>query len=313
MLYFNLADKLLSKAYLFRRIVTLSIEEFDVLVEKLEPEWQEREQERLMSRKNRKNAIGQGRPYELGSFKNLLLVTVIYLRTSIGYEFLALLFNIDSSTVKRVIRRTMPLLQDRFIPKTALTKRKKRINTLDEFLEEYPDLKDVIVDGTEFASKRPKKRQQQSYSGKKKRHTKKVQIARDKNTGLIVGVSPPAKGKIHDKKQLERTGWDDKLPDNINRWGDLGYQGMEDDPNDASSWIIPYKGSKNYPLTKKQKRVNKQISKERVKVEHSIRGIKIFRRLGETLTIKTDELLFNSVLAAANLVNFKILVRQGIS
>ena len=62
------------------------------------------------SRKNRIRAIGQGRKYKLKTFNNLLLLTIIYLRTSIGYELLALLFDIDALTVKRVIRRTIPLL-----------------------------------------------------------------------------------------------------------------------------------------------------------------------------------------------------------
>ena len=105
MIYINLADKLLSKAYLFRRIVTLSIEEFQLLAEKLESEWDRREFERLVSRPDRKKAVGQGRHYELGNFSNLLLATLIYLRSNMGYEFLGFLFDVDQSTIKRVVKR----------------------------------------------------------------------------------------------------------------------------------------------------------------------------------------------------------------
>ncbi len=65
------------KPYVFRRLTTLSLEEFEMLREKLEPAWKESERKRLDARKNRKRKVGQGRPYELGSFRNLLFVTRI--------------------------------------------------------------------------------------------------------------------------------------------------------------------------------------------------------------------------------------------
>jgi len=297
---------LFRKPYLFRRITTLSLEEFNMLVRKLEPEWNQREYQRL-SAKQRKNKVGQGRNYELKTFANLVLVTIIYLRTSVGYELLGLLTGVDQSTIRRVVKRVTPLLTDRFIPKTILTKGKRRTNDLDELLEDYPELEEVVFDGTELPINRPKKRQKQSYSGKKKRHTKKSVIARDKKHGLIVGVSPPKKGKVHDKKQLEQTGWDDKIPDDLDRYGDLGYLGMAGD-----NWHLPCKKPKNGELTKQRKRFNKKHAKKRIGVEHSIRGMKIFRRIGELVTIRDNDFLYNTLLASANLTNFKVLVRQGI-
>ena len=300
-------EKLYSKPYLFRRIITLNITEFQMLVRKLESEWGKREYERLVRRKERVNKVGQGRKYELGVFANLLLATLVYLRTTLGYELLGFLFDVDPTTMGRVVRRVTPLLQDRFIPKIELTKKKRRSNDLDEFLKEYPELKDVIFDGTELPTHRPKRRQKQQYSGKKKRHTKKIQVALDKNTKLIIGLSPPVKGKMHDKKQLEKTGWDEKLPGHINRYGDVGYEGMP-----VETWQTPHKKPKGKQLTKQQKRQNRKFSKERIIVEHGIRGMKIFRRIGETIRTQSDEVLFTALLATANLYNFKRLVRQGI-
>lgn len=299
-------NQLFRKPYLFRRITTFSHEEFHTLVEKLEPEWNQREYQRL-SAKKRKNKVGQGRPYELKTFKNLVLATILYMRTAIGYELLGLLVGVDQSTMRRIVRRVAPLLTDRFIPNTALNKNKKRTNNLDELLEDYPELEEIIVDGTELPINRPKKRQKQSYSGKKKRHTKKSVVARDKKRGLIVGVSPPKKGRVHDKKQLEQTGWDDKLPPEVDRYGDLGYIGMKGD-----NWHLPHKKPKGGELTKQQKRFNKKHSRKRIYVEHDIRGMKIFRRIGGLVTIKDNDFLYNILLASANLANFKVLVRQGI-
>jgi len=288
--------------------MSLSIGECELLTKKLEQEWKIREQGRIsQAHSNRINKPGQGRPYELGTFFNLLLATILYMRTSMGYELLGLLLGVDKTTVKRIVSRVIPLLQDRFIPKTHITKRKRRTNDLDELLKDYPELEDVLMDATELSIKRPKKRQKQSYSGKKKKHTKKITIATNKKDNLIIGVSPPAKGRMHDKKQLEHTGWDTKLPDTIKRMGDLGYQGMPKD-----TWNIPHKKPKNQTLTRSQKRANTKLSKERIAVEHSIRGVKIFRRIGETITLKTDQSLTTTFLAAVNLYNFKRLVRQGI-
>ena len=295
---------LLKKPYLFRRITTLTHDEFKTLVKKLRPEWQEREDLRLNSR-TRKNKIGQGRPYALGDFSNLTLCAILYLRTNMGYELLGLLCGIDPSTVKRVVKRILPLLQDRFMPDTAINTGKRRTNKLDDLLSDYPELVEVLFDGSEMPIKRPKRRQKLSYSGKKKRHTKKFQVAINKKDKLILGVSPPRKGRISDKKQLEKTKWDNKLSKEVTRSADLGYLGME-------GWQIPHKKPRGGSLTKKQKRWNKLFSKERIFVEHGIRGMKVFRRVGEVITTKTDEFLFTTLLATANLYNFKRLVRQGL-
>lgn len=295
----------LRKPYVFRRLTTLSLEEFELLREKLEPEWKKSERKRLERRKNRRHKVGQGRPYELGNFKNLLFVTLIYLRTHASIELLSFIMRVDKDAVRRPVKRILPLLQDRFIPNTPLSK--KRINTLDELLKNFPELADVIFDGSEFPIQRPKRRQKQSYSGKKKRHTKKSQIALDKKTKLIIGVSPPQRGKIHDKKQLEKTGWDEKLSTSVGRYGDLGYYGMN-----GEHWHLPHKKPKGGLLTRWQKTLNRRFAKERIVVEHGIRGIKIFRRIGEVITIKSDELFSAALLAAANLSNFKRLVRQGL-
>lgn len=300
-------EKILKKPYLFRRIFTLDISEWELLSQKLIAEWQEIEKQRLLQRKDRKNQIGQGRPYEIGPFKNLLLVALLYWRTNIGYELLGFIFNIDQTTVKRIVRRIEPLLVDRFIPATKITKSKRRTNKLDDLLKTFPELEDVIFDGTEMPTNRPRKNQKKQYSGKKKRHTKKSQVAMDKKTKLFVGVSPPSKGRKHDKKQLDQTGWDNKLPKSVKRYGDLGYIGMP-----ADTWNLPHKKPPKQELTKKQKMENKKLAKERIYVEHGIRGIKIFRRVGETIKTKSDQLLSNSILAAANLYNFKRLVRQGL-
>ena len=52
-------EKLHNKPYLFRRITALTIEEYQILAKKLEPEWDKREYKRLSDQKDRINKAGQ--------------------------------------------------------------------------------------------------------------------------------------------------------------------------------------------------------------------------------------------------------------
>ena len=101
------------------------------------------------------------------------------------------------------------------------------------------------------------------------------------------------------KKRLERH-------TDIKKRMDSAWTG--EDPK--KGWIVNKRGRRGHPLTKKDKRNNKVLSKIRIKVEHAIRRVKIFRRLAETVVIRTQG-GFDAVLdAAINLANFKVLVRS---
>lgn len=45
---------------------------------------------------------------------------------------------------------------------------------------------------------------------------------------------------------------------------------------------VPQKGSKHFPLTKKDKQNNRQLAKERIGIEHLNKKIKVFRILKTT-------------------------------
>jgi len=69
------------------------------------------------------------------------------------------------------------------------------------------------------------------------------------------------------------------LPENIFALLDSGYQGANDYFPNA---LIPYKATKYNPLTDEQKSWNTMIARLRVRIEHIIRHIKIFRICKET-------------------------------
>ena len=71
----------------------------------------------------------------------------------------------------------------------------------------------------------------------------------------------------------------DMLPKDISALMDSGYQGVTAYLPNA---LIPYKATKNNPLTDEQKSINAMISKVRIAIEHINREIKIFRICKET-------------------------------
>ncbi|MFC1659013.1 transposase family protein, partial [Pseudomonadota bacterium] len=174
-------------------------------------------------------------------------------------EFLEILFNLHNSNVSRTIRHISPLLARIFhIPE-------RKVKLTDNEIE---TMKYLFIDGTEQPIQRPKnrKKQKEYYSGKKKRHTVKVQVA-TRDGKMIDAVSRSHNGRKHDKKMYDET----RLikPPGIKGVGDTGYEG--------TTLIRPVKRKKGKKLTKAQKKYNHKISSIRIKAEHAIAKMKKYR------------------------------------
>ena len=84
---------------------------------------------------------------------------------------------------------------------------------------------------------------------------------------------------------------------------DLGFQGIETDYT-SKAVSIPHKKPKKQELTPEQKAENKVRASQRVRVEHSIAGLKRYRILADRLRMH-DLDLYNDVLGVcAGLWNF---------
>jgi len=86
------------------------------------------------------------------------------------------------------------------------------------------------------------------------------------------------------------------LPEDISALLDSGYQGVNEYLVNA---IIPFKATKNNPLTAEQKAINTMISKVRIAIEHINREIKIFRICKETYRGKGERGLIRVKLVAS--------------
>jgi hypothetical protein len=112
------------------------------------------------------------------------------------------LFNFDRSCAWDWVHGLLPVLETALGHKQALPERK--IRSIEEFVERFPEVKEVIFDGTERPVQRPKdgQKQQEHYFGKKKRYTRKhiTGSTRQKRVILLTKARP---GTVHDKRQLD--------------------------------------------------------------------------------------------------------------
>lgn len=307
-------QKLFNKPNKLMRFTGLTVSQYQVLVEKLQPFWDRSEFKRLWSTK-RKRAIGAGRRYRLIPVGDKLLVILLWYRTYAVFELLGWIFQLDATNIGRLVKKLTPLIQEAADPelltylKTAKEKRKK-IRTWDEFVEKFPDLAEVIIDATEQRRKRPVNRRKQKhvYSGKKHAHTLKTQITASKR-GRFVDISGSYPGRIHDKTVLIKEKTLDNLPKKTRKRLDKGYDGIiKEYPK--SHIILPYKRRRNSPpLTRGQKRANTIRAKHRIVGEHAIARLKKYQILSDKYrsAIESYNRHFCNIAA---LCNFRLLFKE---
>ena len=270
-------EKLSRRPGMFHTFTGLAPEEFDKIYAQLEQQYPRYEQKRL-TQKKRKRAVGAGRPFKL-PLKERMLMLLMYYRLYITYSLLEYIFDLNQSNVYRDIALVEPVLKTCIPIPEKMTKRTRKIGTIEELLELFPEMK-AFIDATEQEIPRPKnkRRRKNYYSGKKKRHTVKTQIMVNKK-GVILHKTKHRNGKKHDYHVFKKKG-PPPVPPDVEIGVDLGYLGIEKDYPDMKV-KIPVKKPKRKELTKKQKRQNKKLRRERVVVEHTISRMKKYRIMGE--------------------------------
>lgn len=264
----------------FKSMTGLSIAEFETLAEDLVPLLidalaAERD------RPDRERAPGGGRPFEL-THRDQLLLTIVWLRHYPIFEVLGYLFGISKPSASRVIPRVLPVLEQTGrdtmrMPAPGRQRRKK----LADLLADTPELA-VIIDTFEQPIERPQDHAQAKtfYSGKKKRHTLKVQVAVDEETGAFVEVSASLPGPTSDLGLLKSSGLLGRLPTGVGALGDLAYLGMDKVHPEVGA-ATPRRKPRGQPRPEADIAYNREFSKRRVKVEHSIGRLRRFKAVSE--------------------------------
>ena len=141
------------------------------------------------------------------------------------------------------IHLLLPLLEATLGHKCVLPQR--RISSVAEFRQRFPDVKDVMIDGVERPIQRPQsaKRQTRHYSGKRKSHQRKSVVMSDAQRRVLV-LTPSKPGRRHDKNLVDRNHLVKGIPGEVGVVVDTGFQGVK-----HPCLFMPKKGTKNCPLS----------------------------------------------------------------
>src|SRR5215212_1004173 len=291
-------EKLRRKAKHFHNFTGLTPQQFDQLLAAIEPLYEKAEVQRL-SNPSRLRPRGAGRKFKL-ELPERLLMSLTYLRLYITQTLLGYLFGLDTSNVSREVQGRMLEVLSEVLPLPAReepldlalaassdrssgrsgggSKRKRRIGTLEELLKEHPEFEEIFVDGTEQELPKPKDkgRRKDLYSGKRKRHTAKVQVVSTKR--LVLHLCRHVPGRVSDHLLLRATGVMRQVPEGVVVRVDKGYEGLEEEYPEVKV-EKPLKARRGHPLTVLEKILNRTMSALRMPVEHVIGHLKKYRML----------------------------------
>ena len=193
-----------------------------------------------------------------------VLVALEYWREYRTYFHIGTSWGVSESTICRIVTDIESTLMK--TGKFGIPGKKALLKDSD-----YPEF--VVMDVTETANERPKKKQKRYYSGKKKCHTLKTQLVINQETREII-CTAFGPGHCHDFNLFKKS----KIyfhPEK-NSLQDSGYQGIKDyHPNS----YIPRKKPKNGKLSRLEKDYNRVLAQERIMIEHVNRSLKIFKIL----------------------------------
>jgi hypothetical protein len=302
--------RLCKKPLLFRSLTGLTVPEFDQISTEMDSKYEEYERRRL-SRRKRKRDVGAGRPFKLKPRERLLMLLVYYYRLYITYALSGFLFDLDQSNVFRDLNILESLLKECIPLPKKIYKRTKRLRTIDEVEQYFPGFK-AFIDSTEQEIPRPKnKRKRKSYySGRKRKHTVKTQLMVN-TEGLILHKTGHSNGRKHDY-DIYKHNHPTITPSQVDNIVDLGYLGIEKDFPTVKS-VLAIKKKKNTLLSNDDMRYNnKNHSRLRIIVEHTICKIKKFGIMGTKFRNKLRR--YNNISdIVSGILNFRVMQSNRIS
>ena len=194
-------DRLSKKPLLFRSFTGLELSQFDSICQEVESKYPEYEIKRLSKREKermRTRSIGAGRHFKL-TVRDRFLMLLVYYKLYITHTLSGFLFDLDQSNVHRDIRYMEPVVKSCIPLPQKLYNITRRLRTVEEVEKYFPEFK-AFIDATEQEIQRPKnkKRKKDYYSGKKKKHTVKIQYMVNKEGKILHKSNQHKKGRKHD-------------------------------------------------------------------------------------------------------------------
>jgi DDE superfamily endonuclease/Helix-turn-helix of DDE superfamily endonuclease len=260
----------------FRAMTGLTVEAFDAMLPGLLQAFHS-DRRRQLDRPDRRRAQGGGDTFDLEPADQFLLA-VVWLRQYPTQECLGYLFGVSDSSALRAVRRCLPVLERAGKDSMRLPDPGRgRRRDLPALLRDTPGLA-VIVDTFEQRTHRPRRRQRAWYSGKKKAHTLKSQVAIDED-GRVVDVGESRPGPWADLKVLKRSGLAGRLARaGVGALGDLAYVGI-DGLVKGLRGATPRRKPRGQDRPPEDRRYNRAFARRRIKVGHAIGRLRRYQAL----------------------------------
>jgi hypothetical protein len=248
----------------------------------------------------RQRAAGAGPKGALPTVRHQLFFILFYLKAYPTQDVMGYLFGLSQPQVCARVAQLLPLLQT--LLAVELPARHGR--ALAEVLAHLPEVKEVIIDGTERPIARPqhKGRRDRHYSGRRKRTTLKNVVATA--GGRVVLLTASAPGRRHDKAEADRARV--RLSASMRLLGDSGFQGYA---AGAARVCTPRKKPRERPLHWRHRKANRKLAQERVAVEHTLASVKRLGILRQPLRAKRPTLADEVMLIGCALHNYRLAQR----
>lgn len=195
-----------------------------------------------------------GRPPLVGLYRSVV-VTLMMIRSNLNQTTVADVIGVSQSTVSRIFRKFMPLIEQ----------------VTCVHAPAFPGVlagRVVLVDGTLIPTGN-RAGHRENYSGKRHRAGLNIQVLADMS-GVLLAVSAPRHGAVHDRTALAEVGWEGVLLDH-STIGDLGYQG--------TNVITPRRKAQGGEHSIRDKEANRTISGIRSSIERAIAHLKNWKIL----------------------------------
>jgi len=251
----------------------------------------------LSNQKRQKRTFVTYRNCPLPTFEDKLLFILMYLRKATTQDIFGEVFRMSQTVANKWIHVLHPCLNKALtilgsIP--ARTARELRLMNAEQRV--------YFQDGTERAVPRPKdqKNQRIYYSGKRKSHTVKNILIVDEHSKIVL-LTNTCEGKKHDKKVSDEAEF--TLPPGSCLYQDTGFQGFS---LEGITIVQPKKKPRGKELTSEEKELNRQISSIRVRIEHTIGGVKRYRIVKDKIRNWKDDFRDRIMETCCGLHNFRL-------
>jgi transposase len=272
----------------FRSLTGHTPEQFDALFAAFAPAHSQRRHQATTTRKEgwpRKRKVGGG-PRHRHDLQTRLLLALFWLRVYPTFQVLGFFFSLNATNVHEAVHDLLATLAS--LPQFPFERPapdRKKLRSIAAVMDAFPDVR-LVIDAKEQRIQRPKSskeddRQRPYYSGKKKCHTLKNEIAvqPDGSVGAVSSSVPG--GGIHDLKLLRLTRLMDRVdPADEAVRVDKGYEGLGK-YSPQHTIYHPFKAKRNRPLTEEEKAYNRQISRYRIVVEHTNAQLNQYQALSQ--------------------------------